>query len=265
MIAQGKPVAEKLKEYLAHELVGNKKSVCFVVFGEDPVTEQFVSMKMRFAEKVGVHAVISKHTMESTFDQIKKIIEEEIAKKYNGIVVQLPLPKNVDTQKVLNLIPPSLDVDVLSDDAKKMFDQGVLNKIPPVARAVNEILKYYGVKCIDKKILVVGSGRLVGEPVALMFHQKGVKFDQIDKDTPEIKKIELLKSADVIISGAGDPFFIKPEMIKEGAVIIDAGTSESEGKIVGDVDPACYEKVSLVTPVPGGIGPVTLASLFLNL
>ncbi|MFZ2522926.1 MAG: bifunctional 5,10-methylenetetrahydrofolate dehydrogenase/5,10-methenyltetrahydrofolate cyclohydrolase [Minisyncoccia bacterium] len=265
MLAQGKIIAEKLNEELNKKLLGKNKSVCFVVFGEDPATEQFVNMKLRLAQKTGIDANVSKYNTDSSFSEMKKIIEDEVLKKPDGIVVQLPLPKSVNAQDVLNLVPVSMDIDVLSEDAKEQFVKGLSEKTPPVARAVFEILNFYNVSMFEKKVLVIGSGRLVGEPVALMLKNRKIPFDQVDIASPTETKNSLMKDADIIITGAGDPLFIKPEMIKDGVVLIDAGTSESEGRIVGDVDPSCFEKASLVTPVPGGVGPVTLSSLFLNL
>lgn len=265
MIADGKLVAEGLKKIIVDKIKDQNKEVCFVIFGDDPGSRQFIKMKCRFAESLGIKTFVSEHPEDVTFDAVKKIIQDEVSKKHSGIVIQLPLPKNLDPQQVLNLVPEELDIDVLSDNTKKAYVSMTTNKVPPVACAIEEIFKFYEVTLEGKKILVVGTGKLVGEPVANMLRHNNVVFSQIDKNTPESDRKDLLKNADIIITGAGDSYFIKPDMIKDGVVLIDAGTSESEGKIVGDVDPACFEKASLVTPVPGGVGPVTLASLFLNL
>lgn len=264
MIADGKKVAEGLKQKIKQKLSGEEK-VCFIIFGDDPGSRQFIKMKCRFAESLGIHTIVEEHPETVTFDEAKKIIQEIVSRKYSGIVIQLPLPKNLEPQKVLNLVPESLDIDVLGDKTKQAYINSTTSKVPPVARAIEEILNFYNIALENKKILVIGTGKLVGEPVANMLKHKGLQFSQIDKNTPEVERKEKIKNADIIISGAGDSFFIKPDMIKDGVVLIDAGTSESEGKIVGDVDSTCFEKASLVTPVPGGVGPVTLASLFLNL
>jgi methylenetetrahydrofolate dehydrogenase (NADP+)/methenyltetrahydrofolate cyclohydrolase len=163
------------------------------------------------------------------------------------------------------MIPPHMDMDVLSTEAKSLFKNNKLNKIPPVARAVSEILNFYNVDMANKNILVVGTGKLVGEPVSSMLNLRNLVYKTIDKNTDENSKEELLKNADIIISGAGSPHFIKKEMIKPGVVLIDAGTSEQSGKLVGDIDPGCAEVASLMTSVPNGVGPVTMACLFLNI
>jgi methylenetetrahydrofolate dehydrogenase (NADP+)/methenyltetrahydrofolate cyclohydrolase len=264
MIAEGKKVAEALKEKIKQNLSGNER-VCFVIFGNDPGSRQFIKMKCRFAEGLGIHTFVEEHPENVTFDEAKNIVEKVVSENYSGIVIQLPLPKNLNPQEILNLVPPNLDIDVLSQNSKELYKSGQSSKVPPVARAVSSILEYYNIDLDSKNVLVIGKGLLVGEPVSNMLNLQKTKFSQIDKNTKDEEKYDLIKKADVIISGAGDSYFIKPEMIKDGVVIIDAGTSESEGKIVGDVDPSCFEKASLATPVPGGIGPVTLAALFLNL
>lgn len=265
MIIDGKAVALKLKEKIVQELGNSKKRVCFVIFGNDSGSRQFINMKCRFAQGLGLETVVSEHPEEVLFEDVERIIKEIVEQNFSGIVIQLPLPKNLNPQKVLNLVPPELDIDVLSEKTKEMYRNRETKKTPPVSRAVEEILNYYDVSFEKKEVLLIGKGLLVGEPVASMLYKKGIRFTQIDKNTPKEETKRHIASADIIISGAGDSHFIKPNMIKDGVVLVDAGTSESEGKIVGDVDPACFEKASLVTPVPGGVGPVTLAALFLNL
>ena len=153
----------------------------------------------------------------------------------------------------------------LGETAKEAYKNGTSQKIPPVAAAVWEILSFYNVSLADKKVLVIGKGKLVGEPVGEMLSRNGVKYEAIDKDTEEGERLGAIKSADVIISGVGSPHFLKPDMTKEGVVLIDAGTSSDQGRLLGDIDPACAEKAGLVTPVPGGVGPLTTVCLFMNL
>ncbi len=265
MIVQGRLVSDSLKEKIIEKIKNQKKEVCFVLFGENLASKQFIKMKCRFAEDVGVKTYIEEYPSETPVERIKDIILKIVSMNYSGVVIQLPLPKNINTQEILDLVPVEMDIDVLSEKAVDLYKNGYFNKVPPVARAVDEILKFYNIELQNKEILILGKGRLVGEPVANMLKLKGLDFAQTDINTPKEEQEKLLKNSDVIVSGIGQPNFIKPDMIREGVVIIDAGTSESEGRIVGDVDPACFEKSSLVTPVPGGVGPVTLASLFLNL
>jgi methylenetetrahydrofolate dehydrogenase (NADP+)/methenyltetrahydrofolate cyclohydrolase len=169
-------------------------------------------------------------------------------------VVQLPLPKQINANKILDLIPSDKDVDALSENA---------SVLAPVAGAVREVLERNQVELEGKKILVVGQGRLVGRPVAIWLAQEGYEVETADINTKNLA--ELTNRADVIITGVGKPGLIKLEDIKEGAILIDTGTSESAGKLMGDVDPTCAVKCSLLSPVPGGVGPITVAMIFKNL
>ncbi len=266
MIADGKLVAAKLKQKILENLKDKPtKEVCFVIFGNDPASQQFIGMKCRFAETLGIPTRVVEHPENLSFDAVSRIIGEIVVEDVAGIVIQLPLPAGLPVQDVLNLVPSNLDIDVLSEKAKTEYKNKTLDKIPPVSRAIMEIFDFYNISLDNKEVLVIGTGKLVGEPVSAMLQSKNIAFKVVDKDTPLDLKNKMLLSADVIISGAGSSHMIQPTMIKEGVVLIDAGTSEQNGKIVGDIDPSCADKASLVTPVPGGVGPVTLASLFLNI
>ena len=155
---------------------------------------------------------------------------------------------------MLDAIPKKKDVDSLSARS---------NYSAPVVEAVREILKRKDISLEDKNILVIGQGRLVGKPISGWLAKEELKFQVADIDTGNIS--ELTKKADVIISGAGSAHLIKPEMIKDDVVLIDAGTSEMSGSVVGDAHPECAEKSKVFTPVPGGVGPITVAMLFKNL
>ncbi len=266
MIVDGKLVASSIKEKIIKKIQeqGNKK-VCFVIFGNDPGSKQYIAMKKRFAESLGIVADVYEYSDDLSGDEIKQNVSNIVSMGYHGVVLQLPLPKSVDPQEVLNLIPSEMDVDVLSDDAKQKYIQGENKKVPPVARAVSEILDFYNIGLENKKILIVGNGKLVGEPVGNMLTLKNLEFSRIDKNTPEDVQKDFILNADIIVSGAGSPHFIKLDMVKNGVVLIDAGTSEQNGKLVGDIDPNCSNKAVLLTPVPNGVGPVTMACLFLNI
>ncbi len=160
-----------------------------------------------------------------------------------------------------NAIPPQLDVDVLSDDAFQLFAQNNFPAIPPVPAAMWYILKRNNVKIEGANVVLIGGGRLVGKPAGVLFERLGAKVTTLIKGD----SLDPTKEADIIISGAGVPALLKPDMVKEGVVIIDGGTSESSGKVVGDADPACALKASVFTPVPGGVGPIAVTEIFANL
>ncbi len=180
----------------------------------------------------------------------------------DAVIIQLPFPQGSDTQGMLDAIPVEKDVDVLSRAARQMFEQGDADVLlPPVVAAVREILEYGQVALAEKKAVVIGAGFLVGAPVAAWLTQQGADVTMV---TSKDYLSAALGNADVIVSGAGSPRLITPAMVKEGVVIIDAGTSESGGAIVGDADPACADKCAIFTPVPGGVGPLAVAKLFEN-
>jgi len=253
MIVDGKQIAAELEKEIKEKLK-SPKTVHFVLFGKHPASEQFVALKSKVAEKLGITAITKTYPESTTTDEAGKIIEN-ISGNSDGIVVQLPLPKRMDAKKILDAIPPEIDIDVLNEKTKKLFEEGKTDKIPPVARAVSEILKKHDVDLKNKKIVILGNGPLVGQPVSAWLTREKIAHT-VNTD---------LHSADIIISGIGHPHFVTPDMVKDGVVLIDAGTSESGGKFVGDISPDCAAKSALFTPVPGGVGPVTVASLFLNL
>jgi len=266
MLVDGNKIAKGLEEKLATELLFSApKKVCFIMFGENVASEQFVKMKSKVAERVGLNVETKKYPATKTTEEATRLVAELGKTDYDGIVVQLPLAPDIDTEAVLDAIPPLKDIDMLGSVAKESYTKGKINRTPPVARAVLEILEAHDVEIKSKKILILGSGRLVGEPVYLMLKRMKVPYDVVDINTGEKEKLSLIKNADVIISGIGVPHFIKPDMIKSGVVLIDAGTSGEAGKLVGDIDPRCEGKASLMTPVPGGIGPVTVVSVLRNL
>jgi len=221
-------------------------------------------MKSRVAERVGVAIDVRKHDEVETTAEALKIMGVIAKEDHDGIVVQLPVSRGIDTQTILDAVPPLKDIDMLGTTAKESYVKGKINRAPPVAQAVRELLDSCDMDIRDLNIVVAGKGRLVGEPVHLMFERMKVPHDIVGIDTNESERLALFKNADVIISGMGVPHHIKPDMVKKGVVIIDAGTSEQGGKLVGDVDPACREAASFISPVPGGVGPITIVSLLRN-
>lgn len=266
MIVEGARIAAALAKKLKSEFaVQPKKRVCFVIFGNDLPSRQFVALKTRLAGELGVEAVLEEYPEDLENTEAVTTIDRIANQNYDGIVVQLPLPAGLHVDEIVNRVPEKMDIDMLGEQAKHAYRSGISHMQPPVARAVEEIFVHYDLAFDTKRVLVVGSGKLVGEPVAAMLSRKNIPFVIIDKDTPEEMKRSEIAQADIIISGAGVPSLIRPDMIKDNIILIDAGTSEQSGKIVGDIDPACGEKASLYTPVPGGVGRLTVVSLFANL
>lgn len=237
---------------------------CDVLVGSDPVSAQYVKMKGRTAESVGIHFHNAHFPSDITTDKlIEEIHKLKDIPNMCGLIVQLPLPAHLEKQKILDSIEQSIDVDCLGKDASDVFYNSSIDIGYPTALSCIRILDSLNLDLTDKKIVVVGQGQLVGMPVAHLLKLRGLSVDIAVRHTEN--KDELVKNADIIISGTGAGKLITGEKIKEGAVIIDAGTSESNGSIVGDVDlDSVLGIASFVSPVPGGVGPVTVAVLLSN-
>lgn len=234
MIVDGRQIAEEILTGLGESLRGKKLGI--VANAGDPATESFVKIKERVANRLGVVVVRGEF--------------EDVLATCDGVVVQLPHP---DADRLLPQIPPQKDADALGPAPAVLA---------PVASAAKAILEMWGSRTSPKRGVVVGEGRLVGRPVAEMLRKEGYEVSVVSLGQGSLAE---LKDADVVVSGAGSPGLIKPEMLKPGVVLIDAGTSESSGKVVGDCEPSCAKIASVFTPVPGGIGPVAVAMLFKNL
>jgi methylenetetrahydrofolate dehydrogenase (NADP+)/methenyltetrahydrofolate cyclohydrolase len=237
---------------------------CDVLVGDDPASAQYVRMKGKTAESIGIKFHNANFPGDiTTLELISEI--EKINKIENmcGIIIQLPLPAHIDRQKVLDAILPELDVDCLGTVASQKFYGGDIALGYPTALASMALLDSTGINLQDKNVVVLGQGPLVGKPVTALLKFRGLDPKIITRQTEN--KEELIKNADVIISGMGQGKYVKGDMIKEGAVVIDAGTSELDGGIVGDVDlDSVLGMASFVSPVPGGVGPVTVAMLLQN-
>jgi len=237
---------------------------CDILVGDDAVSASYVRIKGKAAEGVGIKF--------KTVNLPKDIGTEEIVEEIEnlnrvphmcGIIVQLPLPSHIDTQTVLDTIDPKLDVDCLGKYNSEKFydDSGSIGY--PTALACMKLLDSLNLDLKNKNIVVLGRGKLVGLPVTHLLERRGFKVNVIHSQTENSS--EIISNADVIISAIGRGRYITGVMIKEGVVIIDAGTSEENGAVVGDVDFESVNSIaSFISPTPGGVGPVTVAMLLEN-
>lgn len=252
MIVDGRALA---REVLARakaraEKLARQPSVVALVASDTPATRSYLAMKAKRAADAG--CVFETRPLGALCDDA------------DAVIVQLPVPVGINQKEVCDAILLEKDADVLSSSARALFEQGNIDALlPPIVSAVKEILEYGKVDIQGKRAVIVGRGWLVGDPCAKWLAQQGVKVYVTDKFSFAEARATLAQ-ADIVIAGAGSPHLIKPEMLKQGVVLIDAGTSESGGAIVGDADPACAEMCSLFTPVPGGVGPLAVACLFGN-
>jgi methylenetetrahydrofolate dehydrogenase (NADP+)/methenyltetrahydrofolate cyclohydrolase len=244
----------------------NKKCTLVVVqVGENAVSAKYIAEKEKAATRLGMGFRLARFPLGVSQATLVREIEK-IGKdrKVSGMIVQLPLPKSLNTQRVLDCIPLQKDVDVLSSQALGLFAQGALPWLPPTVEAVSLLLKEAKVHLKGARVLVIGAGRLVGLPVSLWLLKEGATLTIANKATKSLSS--LTKQADVIISGVGKQRLVKGGMVKKGAVVIDAGTSVEQGKTSGDVDfESVAKKTGYMSPVPGGVGPLTVACLFQNL
>lgn len=267
IILDGRKLSKKILAEAKKEITGFqiKPRLAVIVVGRDPVVEKFITQKKKVAKEIGVDVRVYPFEERITTNELRKRLSRIVHEERNtGVVIQLPLPQHINTQYILNSVIPEKDVDVLSARAVGNFAVGKNFLMPPVAGAVRAFFEEYGIEYKNKYTVVLGAGNLVGKPVAFWLLNERVTFGIIGSSTPNAA--EFLQRADIIISGIGVPKFITGDMVKEGVVVIDAGTSEAKGKLVGDVDfDSVSCKSSYITPVPGGVGPVTVVFLFKNL
>jgi methylenetetrahydrofolate dehydrogenase (NADP+) / methenyltetrahydrofolate cyclohydrolase len=264
MKIDGKENAREIRSTLRQALATLETPVRVIVFAmsEDEVTKQYLGIKERVASELGVQLTVESLPKETTTEELVQSINDA-ALLCEGIIVQLPLSPHINAEVVRDALPKERDIDCLGTAAFEDFETGTGLIMPPVVAAFEHILLLHSIDLEGKKTVIIGQGRLVGKPAAIWFERQGAHVEICDEHTKDLSAHT--KDADVIVLGAGVPGLLKPDMIKDGVVILDAGTSESSGKIVGDADPSCEEKAGLFTPVPGGIGPVAIAMLFSNL
>ncbi|MCM2339357.1 MAG: bifunctional 5,10-methylenetetrahydrofolate dehydrogenase/5,10-methenyltetrahydrofolate cyclohydrolase [Burkholderiales bacterium] len=268
IIIDGKKIKDEILDGIKKEIsaLSFKPVFCDILVGEDAASLQYVEMKRKNAEALGIEFHRANFPASITMeDLIKEIKVLNKIPNMCGIIVQLPLPEGLDQKKILDAIDTDLDVDCLGSVASEKFYNGIdtMEIGLPTAFACIKLLDFINVDLTNRNIVVLGNGVLVGKPVASLLNLMGLK--PIIMTSKSDNKEEIIKNADVIISGIGKGKFIRGDMIKDGVILIDAGTSESNGSIVGDIDfESVKDKAGFISPVPGGVGPVTIAMLFNN-
>lgn len=265
-IIDGKKYANEIKESLLEQLTKTTESLSFhiIYVGSDPVIDNFIRYKKKFGDDLGISVVVHQFSKTVSEQDLRDAVESIIPFS-TGMIIQLPLPKHLDTQTILDLVPSAQDVDVLSQNTRTLFGHSETDLVPPVTAAIIHILEKNNIELTNKNIVLLGNGNLVGYPTSLWLDREGYRYSVINEETPREERDQALAQADIIISGVGIPELIIPSMIQDGVVCVDAGTSESGKKIHGDFHPDCAKKASLFTPVPGGIGPLTIAMLYHNI
>lgn len=255
MIFDGRALALNWQKKLATKVGATAPTLVVILVGDDPASRAFVKIKQKFGAAIGVEVVVRNYDDSVTAEElIKSIAQLNRDINCRGIVVQLPLPPEINVDQVIAAIDPAKDVDALSLES---------SFAAPTVRVVEEILRIAKIDPAGRPALVVGAGRLVGRPVATWLSQAGAQVKLADETIKDLTAQCL--AAEIIVAGAGQPSLIQPTMVKPGAILIDFGTRRTGDKLAGDFDPACADQAALFTPTPGGTGPMTVVMLFANL
>lgn len=267
-IINGKEIAENILNNIKKEVenFGVKPTLAVIIVGNDPASKVYVKNKIKKSEFLGFNSILKELPediqKEELLDVIKNLNND---KNVNGILLQLPLPNGLDEKDFLDEISPIKDVDGFTTyNSGKLFKGEKPYSIACTPKGIIKLLETKNINLEGKVAVVIGRSNIVGKPVANLLLQKNATVIQAHSKTKNLP--EILKLADIIISATGKEEFIKGDMVKEGAIIIDVGiTRNKNGKLTGDVDfESVYNKVSYITPVPGGVGPMTIATLMEN-
>lgn len=278
IILDGKKIRDEIKPQLLRRAVvlsarGAKfvPTIAIVQIGDNQQSTVYIRQKKLFAESIGARAIHVHLPEIATFADVSAAIgEQNVAPDVHGIILQLPLPSHLSSEKdaLIDLINPQKDVDGLTSENQKLLEAGTPRFIPATAKAVMTILDFYNIPVAGKNVAVLGRSKLVGWPTSRLLALKGAHVTTCHSKTPNTREIALV--ADIVIVAIGKPSLVDRSYIKDGAVVIDVGMTKvgtgADGKLFGDVDHPSVEKIaSAITPVPGGVGPVTVLSLFANL
>lgn len=256
-LLNGKELAGFIKERQAREVRALRQAhgifpkLAIVVTVDNPVIDTYMRLKKAYGSDILIDVDIHRVKQAEVAELLNKLSNDQTV---HGIIVQLPLEEPSQTDEIVNLVAPSKDVDALGERAE--FD-------PATPMAIMWLLSGYNVNLAGKQVLLVGRGKLVGQPLERMLKASGIDVHVADRSTDDLKKETL--EADIIITATGSPAILYPDMIKQGAAVVDAGVASESGKTVGDLAPEVYARDDLtITPPKGGVGPLTVCALFEN-
>ena len=269
-IIDGKKTAAEIRAQLRgktaafEEKYGQKVGLAVVLIGEDPASQVYVRNKIRGCEEAGIrsfaHYLPADVTQAEAEELVRALASDDAV---HGILVQLPLPRHLNADKILACIPAEKDVDGFSAENIGRLARNEECTVACTPLGVMELLHRYGVELRGKRAVVIGRSNIVGRPMALLLLNADATVTICHSRT--VNLAEECARADILIAAIGKPNFVTADMVKEGAVVIDVGINRVDGKLVGDVDfAAVSQKASLITPVPGGVGPMTIAMLLQN-
>ena len=269
-IIDGKIISAAVKDRVAKEVSKLKETsgvpgLAVIIVGEDPASKVYVANKKKACEQIGMLSVEYALPENTTNEELLALINELNNKKeINGILCQLPLPKHLDEELVINSILPEKDVDAFHPHNVGKIMTGDYDFLPCTPAGIMEMLKYENIEVEGKTCVVIGRSNIVGKPMSMLLLHKNGTVTICHSKTKNLKEVCL--SADILVAAVGRPNFVTADMVKDGAVVIDVGINRLEsGKLCGDVDfENVKEKAAYITPVPGGVGPMTIATLMQN-
>jgi methylenetetrahydrofolate dehydrogenase (NADP+)/methenyltetrahydrofolate cyclohydrolase len=267
-ILDGKALALKIKSEIAAKVkkLSRPPGLGTILVGTDPGSLSYVAGKHRDCAEVGIASIrIDLPATASESEILAAVSQLNNDANCTGFIVQLPLPAGVDAQKVLAAVDPKKDADGLHPNnlGKLVLDSKTI--VPCTPKAILRLLNEYQINLSGKSVLIIGRGTTVGRPLSILLSQKSVNATVTLAHTATTNLDELLKNADIVIAAIGKAHFIKPQMIKTGAVVIDVGITRIDSQLLGDVDPAITSVAGYLAPMPGGVGPMTRAMLLSNL
>jgi methylenetetrahydrofolate dehydrogenase (NADP+)/methenyltetrahydrofolate cyclohydrolase len=263
-LMDGRALAAKVRAGVAEEVQGlGQLGLATVLVGDDPASHVYVASKHKAASEAGIEPHDHKLPADTSEDDLLELVAELNADdSVDGILVQLPLPAQIDESRVLRALDPIKDVDGLHPfNAGQLYlDNPTL--VPATPAGVLRLLEEHGVELQGKRAVVIGRSELVGKPVAMLLLRKNATVTMCHSRTVDLTVHT--READVLVAAVGRPAVVTPDMVKPGAAVIDVGINRTESGLVGDVDPRVAEVAGLLTPVPGGVGPMTIAMLLEN-
>ncbi|OIP55089.1 hypothetical protein AUK10_00080 [Candidatus Gracilibacteria bacterium CG2_30_37_12] len=265
MIIDGRSIANTILTNLREEIekLSVKPKLSVILVGESPASLSYIKQKERSALITGIDFKLHQLSVDTTEKELQDLIYE-INKNpsIHGLIVQLPLPKHIDTNKIIEAIDPRKDVDGFTSQNIGELFLGTADLISCTPKGIMRLLKESSVKIQGENIVMVGKSNIVGKPLSLLLMNAGGTVTVCNKDTKNVA--EFTKNADIVIVAAGSPGLVKKDMVHPGATIIDVGFTLMDGKIRGDADFEALEPTCLITPVPGGVGPMTVTMLMEN-
>lgn len=269
-IIDGKLVSKSIREELKLKIdqqkaLGKTFKLSVIIVGNDPASEIYVNNKAKGCNEVGISSETVKMPESTTQEELERAILDRVRDNgVTGILVQLPLPKHLDSKSALKLIPPEKDVDGFSDGnvgKLTLFSDDALFSCTPFGMI--KLLEYYDIPLEGKHAVVIGRSNIVGKPMALMLLRKNCTVTVCHTKTQNLA--EITKTADILVCAVGVKHLVTKDMVKDGVVVLDAGINRVDGKLYGDVDfEGVSQKASYITPVPGGVGPMTITMLLYN-